>query len=170
MSMPFTRRFLAIVILSALPAFAGAQASLPVLTRVRINPPLAGEARTVGEVRTSTRDSAVVDLYGIPQAYGVATHTVSLDRLDVASGKLHKLKQGLAIGVVGGALLGLGIGATVGCNGDTNCGRSLGLFGGLGAALGGFLGANAGYQFTTDRWVPAREYLARENEAKRPPR
>jgi hypothetical protein len=168
MSMKLVSRFLAIVTLLAVPGVAGAQASLPVLARVRINPPLATEPRTVGEVRTSTRDSAVVDLYGIPQAYGVATHTVSLDRLDVASGRKHKLKEGLAIGLVGGTLLGLGIGATVGCNGDTNCGRSLGIFGGLGAALGGFLGANAGYQFTTDRWVPAREYLARENEAKRP--
>jgi hypothetical protein len=129
-------------------------------TKVRID---TDTARVVGVITASSSDSIRIAL--TQRSAGTATVAIgSIRELAVASGKQRHVKQGLAYGALGGAVIGAVTGyATfapchdtgfLGCYLEpTSRGQATAVGAGLGAVLGLAVGSIVGALTVTDRWT-----------------
>jgi hypothetical protein len=115
-------------------------------SRIRVTAPALGLNQTVGRFQGLLADSLRLDTVVVPLR--------AVTRLEVSRGTSSAWSKGLGIGLLGGALLGVGAGAA-GCEDGFFSGGECTAAAGLGGALaGGLLGALVGTFIKHEKWEP----------------
>jgi len=143
----------AVLLAAALPRVALSQGGIPSLRpgdRVRVTAPGSSLAQAVGVVRDTANAALRIQL---DRTYAV--HTLpwsSITELDLSVERSSRFGTGLAVGLLGGASVGLIYGATSGQDLYTRE-QATGILAVTFGLIGGLLGGAIGSQQRTDEWA-----------------